>query len=514
MDELYIASIVSVSLLLISISIWYNRNPNTLLPPGPWGFPVLGYLPFLIGKDLLNQLTKLGHKYGPIFKLYLGNKLLVVISSPSLVKEVVREKDGVFSHRYTPVAAFVASYGGNDVAFSEPNSRWRAMRKIFVQEMMSNKCLEESRVLRKDHVRKAIRQVHDDVGKPVEIGRLGFRTELNVMMNMLWGGTIEAGEQGRKIEAEFCGVISKVVDLSGKPNISDFYPLIAGLDIQGVKKQMEAYMQSLDTIFEDVIAQHKSTLSSAGEMIREKRSGRKDFLQTLLELQNKQDSDMSISHKQVKALLMDVVSAGTDTTATTVEWAMAGLMNNPGVMTKAQKELSEVVGLNNIVEESHIPKLKYLEAVIKETLRLYPPGPLLAPRCASDTSTVGGYTIPKNTMVFINICSIQRDPSIWDNPMEFKPERFLDDNNNGKCDYRGNHFHYLPFGSGRRICAGIPLAERMLLYFLASLLHSFDWKIEQGETIDMSETFGIALRKTTPLFGIPTPRLSDSTLYV
>ncbi|EYU21034.1 hypothetical protein MIMGU_mgv11b022791mg [Erythranthe guttata] len=208
----------------------------------------------------------------------------------------------------------------------------------------------------------------------------------------------------------------------------------------------------------------------------------------------------------------DTVTGGTDTTAITLEWAMAELMNNPDAMSRAQKELSEVVGLNDIVEELHIPKLKYLEAVIKETMRLHPAIPLLIPRSTSQSSTVGGYTIPKGTTVFINVRSIQRDPSIWDKPLEFRPERFLDDTIE-KCDYRGNYFHYLPFGSGRRICAGMPLAERMLMYLLASFLHSFDWKLGQGEILDMSEAFGIVLRKGTPLIGVPSPRLSVSDLY-
>ncbi|KAL7111494.1 hypothetical protein ACP275_05G091900 [Erythranthe tilingii] len=510
MDKFYIVATFSVSIMSISI-FWYSkllRGKAPPLPPGPWGLPILGYLPFLIGRNLLNEFATLAQKYGPIFKLYFGNKLYVVISSPSLVKEVFRDHDTVFAYVDTPIAALIASYGGNDIVFSEPNSKWRAMRKIFVQQMMSNKSLEASNILRKDQVRKSIRQVHNNIGKPIQIGELAFRTELNVIMNMLWGGTV-TGEQGQRFETEFCDVLTKLIDLIGQPNISDFYPFLAGLDIQGVAKQSKAYMKSIDMIFEAIFAQHKTTLFGQTMCIED---GKKDFLQILLEIEKGKDSEMSISRKQIKAILLDVVAAGTDTTATTSEWAMAELMNNPEVMRKAQKELSDVVGLNNIVEEFHIPKLKYLEAVIKETLRLHPPGPLLFPRSAASTSTVGGYTIPKDTKVFINMCSIQRDPSIWDNPMEFKPERFLDDNR--KCDYRGNHFHYLPFGSGRRICAGIPLAERMLFCFLASLLHSFDWKIEQGETLDMNETFGISLRKTTPLFGIPSPRLSDSNLYV
>ncbi|KAK6161520.1 hypothetical protein DH2020_004901 [Rehmannia glutinosa] len=441
MDQFYMTTI-SVSVLLISI-IWYIKSllkpggKTPPLPPGPRGLPILGYLPFL-GKNLLHQFTDLGHKYGPIYKLYLGNKLYVVISSPSLVKEVVRDHDAVFANRDSPVAALVGTYGANDIAWSPHNSQWRAMRKIFVQEMMNNRNLKESYSLRKDEVRKTIRHVHTKVGMPIGIGELSFQTELNVIRNMLWGGIIE-GEEGKRIGAEFRVLISKIVDLFGKPNISDFYPVLAGLDIQGLKKQMENYMQSMDNIFNAVIAQHKQKLSGGV-----KKEGNKDFVQILLELQGKQDSEVSISDGQIKAILMDVIVGGTDTTATTVEWAMAELMNNPDVMAKAQKELSDVVGLNNIVEELHIPNLKYLEAVIKETLRLHPAIPLLVPR----------------------------------------------------------------------ICAGMPLAERMLIYLLSSLLHSFDWKLAEGEIVDMSETFVIVLRKSTPLFALPNPRLHDSNLYL
>ncbi|KAL7150173.1 hypothetical protein ABFS83_05G092300 [Erythranthe nasuta] len=172
MDEFYILAFFWVSVLLVSIfrHIKFLQGKAPPLPPGPRGLPILGYFPFLIGKNLVNEFPFLAHKYRPIFKLNIGNKLCVVISSPSLVKEVVREKDGIFSHRDTPIAALIASYGGNDVVFSEPNSHWRARRKIFVQEMMSNKCLEESRVLRKDQVREALRQVHNEIGKLVQIG--------------------------------------------------------------------------------------------------------------------------------------------------------------------------------------------------------------------------------------------------------------------------------------------------------------------------------------------------------
>ena len=157
-----------------------------------------------------------------------------------------------------------------------------------------------------------------------------------------------------------------------------------------------------------------------------------------------------------------MVVGGTDTSSNTVEFALAEIMNKPEVMRKTQQELEDVVGTDNIVEESHIDKLPYLHAVMKETLRLHPALPLLVPHCPSETCNVGGYTIPKGSRIFVNVWAIQRDPSIWKNPLKFDPERFL----NRKWDYSGSDFNYFPFGSGRRICAGIVMAERMVMYSL------------------------------------------------
>nr|XP_011463752.1 PREDICTED: flavonoid 3',5'-hydroxylase-like [Fragaria vesca subsp. vesca] len=204
-----------------------------------------------------------------------------------------------------------------------------------------------------------------------------------------------------------------------------------------------------------------------------------------------------------------MVVGGTYTSSNTVEFAMSEVMNKPEVLQKVQQELDAVVGKNSIAEESHIHKLPYLYAVMKETLRLHPALPLLVPHCPSETCTVGGYTIPKGSRIFVNVWAIHRDPSCWENPLEFDPTRFLD----GKWDYSGSDFKYFPFGSGRRICSGVALAERMVMHSLATLLHSFDWKVPQGETLDLSEKFGIVLKKKISLVAIPTPRLSDPALY-
>ncbi|KDO65403.1 hypothetical protein CISIN_1g036874mg, partial [Citrus sinensis] len=202
----------------------------------------------------------------------------------------------------------------------------------------------------------------------------------------------------------------------------------------------------------------------------------KDFLQTLLELQ--QQGDYSLSMDQIKALFMDLVIGSTDTTSITVEWAMSELLQKPEVMRKACNELGQVVALDSVVEEFHLAKLPFLEANVKETLRLHPPAPLLTSRRPSATSNLSGYTIPKGSTIFINAWAIQRNPEVWENPQDFQPDRFLKDVKIG--DFRGNNFNYLPFGSGRRICLAIPLAEKIVPYVLANLLHLFEWSLPEG----------------------------------
>ena len=198
------------------------------------------------------------------------------------------------------------------------------------------------------------------------------------------------------------------------------------------------------------------------------------------------------------------MGAGTDTTATTVEWAMAELLKHPQTMKRAKEEIGAAVEEGVEFEETYISNLAFLDAVVKETLRLHPALPLLVPRSPSSTCTIAGYTVPEGTKVFINAWAIQRDPRVWENAYEFKPERFLSED--GAMDYSGNAFKYLPFGAGRRICPGIQLGERMVMFILASLLHSADWALLDGEEANFKEKFGLVMKTDKPLVAIPTTR--------
>ncbi|XP_043704125.1 flavonoid 3',5'-hydroxylase-like [Telopea speciosissima] len=516
--------VLSIFLVLATATIvarWWrwSRRERSPLPPGPRGLPIVGNLPF-IGTELHRSFAKFAETYGPIMKLRLGSKLCIVVTSPSLAKEVFKDQDTVFANHDLIAVAATATYGGVDMVYSPYGDHWRMLRKICVSEMLNHKRLEALYGLRRREVRHMASQIYSEVGSPIDVGEKMFLTTFNVITRMLWGDTLE-GEEGRRTTVEVRRVMDRVVKLLGEPNISDLFPVVAWLDIQGnvrrMKKEISWFDRMLDSVIEERLKRDRER-----ERGSERREGNedgkqaKDLLQILLQqlnldLKDKEGSPgLTISH--IKALFLDMMVAETESTSSVVEWALAELLKHPHIMKKAEEELEEVVGLKNMVEESHLPKLHYLHAVVKEVLRLHPPAPFLIPRCPSASCNLGGFMVPKGSKVIVNACAIQRDPMAWDNPLEFQPERFLKSDSD-EHDFSGTDFRYIPFGSGRRICVGIPMAERMVPYLLASALHSFQWKLPNDVELDMSDKFGMELKKATPLVAIPSPRLFDLTLY-
>lgn len=208
----------------------------------------------------------------------------------------------------------------------------------------------------------------------------------------------------------------------------------------------------------------------------------------------------------------DIFAAGTDTSAITVEWALAELINHPGIMKKAREEIDSVVGKSRLVEESDIPNLPYLQAIVKETIRLHPTGPMIV-RESTKNSTINGYDIPAGTRLFVNVWAIGRDPNHWENPLEFRPERFIVENGKNQLDVRGQHFHLLPFGSGRRSCPGTSLALYMVQATLSAMIQCFDWKLSGGGVIvDMEEGPGLTLPRAHPLICVPVTMLKPFPL--
>ncbi|KAJ0246542.1 Cytochrome P450 [Hirschfeldia incana] len=326
----------------------------------------------------------------------------------------------------------------------------------------------------------------------VNIGRASFITSLNIISNALFSTNL-ANFDDTETTDDFQNVVLRMMEIAGKPNMADFFPFLGFLDLQGTRKEARLCLNKLFRVFQRFIDAKRSS-----KALRNKDN---DMLSSLLDIA--QDKESKLDDNGIKHLLLDLFLAGTDTSSSTVEWAMAELLRSPRMMVKAQEEIREAIGENDNIEELDMLKLPYLQAVVKETLRLHPPSPFLIPRISkSDDVQIFEFIIPKNTQVLVSLWAIGRDPRVWENPTQFKPERFL----GREIDVKDNDFELIPFGAGRRICPGLALGFRIVHLVLASLLYGFDWKYQNGilpENVDMSEAFGVTLHKAEPLCAVP-----------
>lgn len=503
-ESAYDPLVFGVVLSFIFLLLLHWKKKNSRLPPGPPGWPIIGNV-LQLGDKPHESLFGLAQKYGPLMSLRLGCKLTMVVSSPSMAKEVLKNNDQTFSSRSINMAARTFAYQGTSLVWSPYGPHWRFLRRICNAELFSPKRLDALQHLRREEVNRTIRSIFEDSmeGQSVNIGEIAFLNSLSLVGMMVCSRNLF--NPGSKEVAEFKEMVWEVLKLTGIPNLSDLFPFLERFDLQGLKKGMKTLARRFDSLFDSIIEER---LGEDGAGVHHEG---KDFLEIMLGLRK---AGTEFTLENIKAVLMDMFIAGTDTTSVTVEWAMAELLRKPAVIRKAQAELDEIVGQAKRMEESDIAKLPYLQAIVKEALRLHPAAPLIIPRRSDNSCEIGGYVVPENTQVFVNVWGIGRDPSVWKEPLEFNPERFLECN----TDYRGQDFELIPFGAGRRICIGLPLAHRMVHLVLGSLLHAFNWSIpgatkDDDFVVDMSEVFGLTLQKRVPLIAVPTPRQPINLLY-
>ncbi|KAI9098556.1 hypothetical protein K1719_025181 [Acacia pycnantha] len=493
--ELYIV-LLSITVSLVIYLLFSSRRRCKNRPPGPTALPIIGNL-LQVGPKPHQSLSALAKTYGPLLSLQLGSVTVVVASSPAAAKEIFQKNDQSFPNR--PILESVAAQPNiNDtLAWAPADHRWRNRRRICTTQIFTTQRLDLLQDLRHRNVHQLIKHIqkHSASGTQVDIGELAFATMLNLVSNTVF--SVDLVDPEFETAGEFKELVWRIMEDAGKLNLADYFPVLKRFDLQGVRRHVRVSYERLHEIFDDLIQkrlkQREDSSSSNG-----------DFLDVLLDHCHQEDgSDFTV--ESIKPLVLDLFIAGSDTSGSTTEWAMAELIRNPEIMRKAKTELNQVIGSNNIgeIKESDIPRLPYIQAIVKETLRLHPPVPLLLPYIAANDAVVSGYTIQKGDQVLINAWSISRNPSYWDNPMSFLPERFLTES---APDFKGRDFEYLPFGAGRRICPGLPLANRMISLMVATLVHSFEWDLPKGmtrETLDMNEQHGITLKKAVPLCLVP-----------
>ncbi|KAL3820914.1 hypothetical protein ACJIZ3_006819 [Penstemon smallii] len=295
---------ILISFLTILLIYKFLKKSKVVLPPGPRGLPILGYLPF-IKSSLHVQIDEFARKYGPIFKFWLGSKLVVVINSPSLIKEVVRDKDAIFANHDAMASGIAATAGGINIVHSDYGPYWRHLRKLLARDMLSNQNLEASYGLRKEEVRKSTKHVYGKIGKAIDVGELIFVTEFNVIMSLMWGGTISEEAARDRIGKEFREKVNNLVELLARPNVSDYFPCLGRFDLQGIVKEMMGVVPGIEQTLTYVINKRKEMMMMMlrGNDDRNSVSKRKDFLEILLELTD-ENAEQPMNVTQIRVFLM------------------------------------------------------------------------------------------------------------------------------------------------------------------------------------------------------------------
>ncbi|KAL2346359.1 hypothetical protein Fmac_000359 [Flemingia macrophylla] len=486
-------------LLLFLLVLSRKRNAATKkAPPEPSGaWPLIGHLHLLGGsKPPHVTLGDMVDKYGPVFTLRLGAHKTLVVSNSEMAKQCFTVNDRAFASRPKSVAFEVLGYNFSMIGFSPYGSYWRNVRKIATLELLSTHRIDMVKHVMESEVKAAVKDIWQKRKVETEMKRWFGDITLNIMFRAVVGKRLvsDDGETQRIRKA-----LRDLFDLSGSFALSDALPYLRWLDLDGKEKEMKKTARELDGFAQVWLDQHRRNRTTA--------SAAHDFMDVLINLvENGEDFNGRDIDTTIKATCLAMILAGSDTTTGTLTWTLSLLLNNRDVLNKAVVELETQIGKEKMVEISDLTKLEYLQCVIKETLRLYPPGPLNLPHEAMEDCTVGGYHVPTGTRLLTNISKLQRDPSLYPNPLEFRPERFLTTQKD--VDFKGQNFELIPFGAGRRMCPGLSFSLPVMQLSLATLLHGFDIATPDERPVDMLEQIGLTNIKASPLHVILVPRLS------
>nr|A0A2Z5D850.1 RecName: Full=6,7,8-trihydroxycoumarin synthase; AltName: Full=Cytochrome P450 CYP71AZ3 [Pastinaca sativa]AXB38860.1 cytochrome P450 CYP71AZ3 [Pastinaca sativa] len=495
MEPVFLFLILAFPIASVYLLFYHKKRVVGLsAPPGPPGLPFIGNFHQLYKASSTHEyLWSLSKQYGSLVTLRMGSVPILVVSSPKMAKEVLQTQDLIYCSRPAMTGMQKLSYNGLDVAFSPYTDQWRHTRKFCTLELFTQKRAQLNfRPVREQEVSRMIARLSETAAASKDVNAYEWFSNLAtcIISRVAFGKRYDEDGIGKE---RFQRMLSEIDAMFIGFFVSDFFPMFGWIDkLSGMRDRLDRTFKDLDMFYQELIDEHlkPNRLESPTE----------DLIDVMLK-----NEGSSLTKDSMKAILLNVFNGGTGTTATVLAWAMTALLRNQGVMKKAQEEIRSVIGKKGKVDEDDFPSLPYLRAVVKETMRLYPPAPVLVPRETMESSIIGEdkdhmYMVKPKTVVYISMWAIGRDPKTWKNPMEFVPERFLE---RPDINYKGQQFEYVPFGAGRRICAGINLGVTTVELALANLLYTFDWEPPAGmrfEDIDDETTNGLALQKKNALY--------------
>ncbi|KAF9620430.1 hypothetical protein IFM89_012607 [Coptis chinensis] len=516
---------IIVSFIVILLFYFFKKRSSNMIktkkaPEVVGAWPVIGHLNLLsVPKPAYIVLGELADQYGPAFSIQFGMHPILVVSSWELVKACFTTNDKFFSSRLVNKAIKYMFYDQKTISFAPHGPYWRELRKMITLNLLSNerlKMLKHQRISEMDACLKKLYELStkrkdENAGVLVDMSKWFGDISFNVVTRIVAGKHIF----GPKTE-RYKNVMEEARCLMDVMVFSDVMPYLGWLDrLRGVDSEIKRTAKELDSVLESWVDEHRqkrvSIAAGIGRIVNITEEEEIDFIDIMLSIIAKNKLPGDDPGTLIKAIVQEMYLAAWDNTTVTLTWALCLLLNNKQVLKRAQCELDAQVGKERQVEDSDINTLPYIQAIVKESMRLYPPGPIIERETTEDCD-VGGFRIPAGTRLWINLWKLQRDPNVWPNdPQEFQPERFL--NGHADIDMKGQHFELIPFGSGRRMCPGVSFSLQVMHLVLARIIHGFELKTPTDADIDMSTTLGMISWKATPLEVLLTPRF-PSVFYM
>ncbi|KAK9734894.1 hypothetical protein RND81_04G169900 [Saponaria officinalis] len=470
--------------ITVAITISKIRGKKLKLPPGPIPVPIFGNW-LQVGDDLNHRnLTDLAKRFGDILMLRMGQRNLVVVSSPDLAKEVLHTQGVEFGSRTRNVVFDIFTGKGQDMVFTVYGEHWRKMRRIMTVPFFTNKVVQQYRSGWEDEAASVV----EDVKRIPEAATSGIvlRHRLQLMMyNNMYRIMFD-----RRFESQDDPLFNKLKALNGERsrlaqsfdyNYGDFIPILRPF-LRGYLNICKQVKESRLKLFKDYFIDERKKLASTKPS---NNNELKCAIDHILDAQQKGE----INEDNVLYIVENINVAAIETTLWSIEWGIAELVNHPEIQKKLREELDTVLGKGHQLTEPDTHKLPYLQAVIKETLRLRMAIPLLVPHMNLHDAKLSGYDIPAESKILVNAWWLANNPAHWKNPEEFRPERFMEEE--AKVEANGNDFRYLPFGVGRRSCPGIILALPILGITIGRLVQNFELLPPPGQSkLDTSEKGG------------------------
>ncbi|CAF1932305.1 unnamed protein product [Brassica oleracea var. botrytis] len=497
-------SLIFVLLCLLSLLCYslYVRRPQRFdLPPSPPSLPLIGHFHLILSLLIHKSFQKLSSKHGPLLYLRIFNVPIVLVSSSSVASEIFKTHDLNVSFRGLPPLDESLLFGSSTFLMAPHGDYLKFMKKLLVTNLLGSQALERSRCIRADELERFYANL---LGKAinkemVDIGKEAMKVSNKIIFKMLMGSRYCLEDDGEAERAR--GLVIESFSLLKKLALATL--LRRPLEKFGIslfRKDILSVSRRFDELLERILEEHEEKPSEHQDA---------DMMDVLLEAFRDGNAEYKITRNHIKTFfiaMQELFIAGTDSMGQTTQWAMAELVNNPNILERLRKEIESVVGKTSLIQETDLPSLPYLQAVVKEVLRLHPPAPLFA-RTSREQCRIRGFYIPENTTLLVNVYAVMRDPGSWEDPDEFNPERFLASLGTGEEDERREQAHkYIPFGGGRRGCPGANLAYIFIGTAVGMMVQCFDWKIKGGQ-VKLEEAAGeLNLTMAHPLKCTPVAR--------